>query len=111
MAPATLARTDRALEKIGDFVALQDYAALKAVGRTFFRQAGAVVGFRQSIPRRYAKNGKRRLAAVDLTARFLGTAASPTSCARWWKTRRKASEGRRRDGSLALRRAATKKQG
>ena len=31
----TLASTDRALEKIGDFVAAQDYNSLKAVGRTF----------------------------------------------------------------------------
>ena len=40
MAHTTLASTDRALEKIGDFVAVQDYASLKAVGRTFAQGPG-----------------------------------------------------------------------
>ena len=35
MAHTTLASTDRALEKIGDFVAVQDSVSLKAIGRTF----------------------------------------------------------------------------
>ena len=55
MAHTTLASTDRALEKIGDFVTVQDYASLKAVGRTFAHKAGVIVGFRRSIPKRYAK--------------------------------------------------------
>ena len=71
MAHTTLASTDRALEKIGEFVALQDYPSLKAVGRTFVQKAGVMVGLRRSIPK-YNKKGKRRLAALDLQARSLG---------------------------------------
>jgi len=48
MAHTTLASTDRALEKIGDFVAVQDYQALKAVGRTFAQKAAVLVGPRRS---------------------------------------------------------------
>ena len=76
MAHTTLASTDRALEKIGEFVALQDYPSLKAVGRTFVQKAGVMVGLRRSIPK-YNKKGKRRLAALDLQARSLGSAAEP----------------------------------
>ena len=65
MAHTTLASTDRALEKIGDFVEVQDYPSLKAVGRTFAQKAGVIVGLRRSIPRRYAKKAKRRLPAVN----------------------------------------------
>ena len=65
MAHTTLASTDRALEKIGDFVAVQDYPALKAVGRTFAQKAAVIVGFQRSIPKRYAKKAKRRLPAVN----------------------------------------------
>ena len=71
MAHTTLASTDRALEKIGEFVALQDYPSLKAVGRTFVQKAGVLVGLRRSIPK-YNKKGKRRLAALELQARSLG---------------------------------------
>ena len=60
----TLASTDRALEKIGDFVEVQDYPSLKAVGRTFAQKAAVLVGLRRSIPKRYAKKAKRRLPAV-----------------------------------------------
>ena len=60
MAHTTLASTDRALEKIGDFVAAQDYLSLKAVGRTFAQKAAVLVGFRRSIPRRYAKKAMGR---------------------------------------------------
>ena len=74
MAHTTLASTDRALEKIGEFVALQDYPSLKAVGRTFVQKAGVMVGLRRSIPK-YNKKGKRRLAALELQARSLGSAA------------------------------------
>ena len=76
MAHTTLASTDRALEKIGEFVALQDYPSLKAVGRTFVQKAGVMVGLRRSIPK-YNKKGKRRLAALELQARSLGSAAEP----------------------------------
>ncbi len=65
MAHTTLASTDRALEKIGDFVAVQDYPSLKAVGRTFAQKAAVIVGFQRSIPKRYAKKAKRRLPAVN----------------------------------------------
>ena len=65
MAHTTLASTDRALEKIGEFVALQDYPSLKAVGRTFVQKAGVMVGLRRSIPK-YNKKGKRRLEALEL---------------------------------------------
>ena len=65
MAHTTLASTDRALEKIGEFVALQDYPSLKAVGRTFAQKVAVLVGFRRSIPKRYAKKAKRRLPAVN----------------------------------------------
>ena len=65
MAHTTLASTDRALEKIGDFVEVQDYPSLKAVGRTFAQKAAVLVGLRRSIPRRYAKKAKRRLPAVN----------------------------------------------
>jgi hypothetical protein len=61
----TLASTDRALEKIGDFVEVQDYPSLKAVGRTFAQKAAVLVGLRRSIPKRYAKKAKRRLPAVN----------------------------------------------
>jgi hypothetical protein len=71
MAHTTLASTDRALEKIGDFVPLQDYPSLKAVGRTFAQKAAVIVGFRRSIPKRYAKKAKRRLAAVNSHAKAL----------------------------------------
>ena len=77
MAHTTLASTDRALEKIGDFVAVHDYISLKAVGRTFAQKAGIVVGFRRSIPKRYAKKGKRRLPAVNSHAKALGSLAEP----------------------------------
>ena len=77
MAHTTLASTDRALEKIGDFVAVQDYPSLKAVGRTFAQKAGIVVGFRRSIPKRYAKKAKRRLPAVNSHAKALGSLAEP----------------------------------
>ena len=70
MAHTTLASTDRALEKIGEFVALQDYPSLKAVGRTFVQKAGVMVGLRRSIPK-YNKKGKRRLAALELQAQSL----------------------------------------
>ena len=50
MAHTTLASTDRSLEKIGEFVSLQDYPSLKAVGRTFVQKAGVLVGLRRSIP-------------------------------------------------------------
>ena len=76
MAHTTLASTDRSLEKIGEFVSLQDYASLKAVGRTFVQKAGVMVGLRRSIPK-YNKKGKRRLAALELQARSLGSAAEP----------------------------------
>ena len=76
MAHTTLASTDRALEKIGEFVSLQDYSSLKAVGRTFVQKAGVMVGLRRSIPK-YNKKGKRRLAALELQARSLGSAAEP----------------------------------
>ena len=76
MAHTTLASTDRALEKIGEFVALQDYPSLKAVGRTFVQKAGVLVGLRRSIPK-YNKKGKRRLEALELHARSLGSAAEP----------------------------------
>ena len=76
MAHTTLASTDRALEKIGEFVSLQDYSSLKAVGRTFVQKAGVLVGLRRSIPK-YNKKGKRRLAALELQARSLGSAAEP----------------------------------
>ncbi len=51
MAHTTLASTDRALEKIGDFVAAQDYASLKAVGRTFAQKAAVLVGLRRDLGR------------------------------------------------------------
>ena len=65
MAHTTLASTDRSLEKIGEFVSLQDYPSLKAVGRTFVQKAGVLVGLRRSIPK-YNKKGKRRLEALEL---------------------------------------------
>ena len=77
MAHTTLASTDRALEKIGDFVAVQDYPSLKAVGRTFAQKAAVLVGFRRSIPKRYAKKAKRRLPAVNSHAKALGSLAEP----------------------------------
>ena len=77
MAHTTLASTDRALEKIGDFVAVQDYPALKAVGRTFAQKAAVLVGLRRSIPKRYAKKAKRRLPAVNSHAKALGSLAEP----------------------------------
>ena len=77
MAHTTLASTDRALEKIGEFVALQDYPSLKAVGRTFVQKAGVMVGLRRSIPK-YNKKGKRRLAALELQARSLGRPETQT---------------------------------
>ena len=77
MAHTTLARTDRALEKIGEFVALQDYPSLKAVGRTFAQKAAVLVGLRRSIPKRYAKKAKRRLPAVNSHAKALGSLAEP----------------------------------
>ena len=73
MAHTTLASTDRALEKIGDFVAAQDYLSLKAVGRTFAQKAAVLVGLRRSIPKRYAKKAKRRLPAVNSHAKALGS--------------------------------------
>ena len=73
MAHTTLASTDRALEKIGDFVAVQDYPSLTAVGRTFAQKAAVLVGLRRSIPRRYAKKAKRRLPAVNSHAKALGS--------------------------------------
>ena len=76
MAHTTLASTDRSLEKIGEFVSLQDYPSLKAVGRTFVQKAGVMVGLRRSIPK-YNKKGKRRLAALELQVRSLGSAAEP----------------------------------
>ena len=76
MAHTTLASTDRSLEKIGEFVSLKDYPSLKAVGRTFVQKAGVMVGLRRSIPK-YNKKGKRRLAALELQARSLGSAAEP----------------------------------
>ena len=76
MAHTTLASTDRSLEKIGEFVSLQDYPSLKAVGRTFVQKAGVMVGLRRSIPK-YNKKGKRRLEALELQARSLGSAAEP----------------------------------
>ena len=86
MAHTTLASTDRALEKIGEFVALQDYPSLKAVGRTFVQKAGVLVGLRRSIPK-YNKKGKRRLAALELQARSLesgvparGVVSNPLHC-------------------------------
>ena len=77
MAHTTLASTDRALEKIGEFVALQDYPSLKAVGRTFAQKVAVLVGFRRSIPKRYAKKAKRRLPAVNSHAKALGSLAEP----------------------------------
>ena len=77
MAHTHLVSTDRALEKIGDFVTVQDYASLKAVGRTFAQKAGVLVGFRRSIPKRYAKKAKRRLPAVNSHAKALGSLAEP----------------------------------
>ena len=77
MAHTTLASTDRALEKIGDFVAVQDYPSLKAVGRTFAQKAAVLVGLRRSIPKRYAKKAKRRLPAVNSHAKALGSLAEP----------------------------------
>ena len=77
MAHTTLASTDRALEKIGEFVSLQDYPSLKAVGRTFAQKAGVIVGLRRSIPKRYAKKAKRRLLAVNSHAKALGSLAEP----------------------------------
>ena len=77
MAHTTLASTDRALEKIGEFVALQDYPSLKAVGRTFAQKAAVLVGLRRSIPKRYAKKAKRRLPAVNSHAKALGSLAEP----------------------------------
>ena len=71
MAHTTLASTDRALEKIGEFVAVQDYPSLKAVGRTFAQKAAVLVGLRRSIPKRYAKKAKRRLPAVNSHAKAL----------------------------------------
>ena len=73
MANTTLASTASGLETIDDFVGeylsgfvgVQDYPSLKAVGRTFAQKAGVMVGFRRSIPKRYAKKGKRRLPAVN----------------------------------------------
>ena len=80
----TLASTDRALEKIGDFVEVQDYPSLKAVGRTFAQTAGVIVGFRRSIPKRYAKKAKRRLPAVNSQLRR--PACYRTISFRLWKT-------------------------
>ena len=85
MAHTTLASTDRSLEKIGEFVSLQDYPSLKAVGRTFVQKAGVIVGLRRSIPK-YNKKGKRRLEALELQARSLGSAAQgEISRERFWR--------------------------
>ena len=55
----TLASTDRALEKIGDFVPLQDYYSLKAVGRTFAQKAAVLVGLRSATPKRPKDDSRR----------------------------------------------------
>ena len=85
MANTTLASTASGLETIDDFVGeylsgfvgVQDYPSLKAVGRTFAQKAGVMVGFRRSIPKRYAKKAKRRLPAVNSHAKALGSLAEP----------------------------------
>ena len=82
MAQTTLASAEQQLEEIGEFVALQDYPSLKAVGRTFVQKAGVMVGLRRSIPK-YNKKGKRRLAALELQARSLparGVESNPIHC-------------------------------
>ena len=77
MQSTTLASTHRALEHAGAFLTPGDYAALKAVGRTFAQRAAVLAGFRRSIPVRYKKKGKQRTAALELHARSLGRLAEP----------------------------------
>ena len=77
MQSTTLASTHRALENAGAFLSPGDYAALKAVGRTFAQRAAVLAGFRRGIPARYKKKGKQRTAALVLHARSLGTLAEP----------------------------------
>ncbi|CAH0370665.1 unnamed protein product [Pelagomonas calceolata] len=76
MKHTTLASTHHALEHAGAFLTPGDYPSLKAVGRTFVQKAGVTVGLLRSIPK-YNKKGKRRLAALELQARLLGSAAEP----------------------------------
>ena len=77
MKDTTLASSHRAHEGIGAFVALEDYAALKAVGRTLKQNSAVIVGFLRRFPRRYATKGRRRLAALNLHAKVYGRDAVP----------------------------------